>query len=69
MKINPHATVVPFIVMVDFDDYASIEDFDFQKHDQYNYFVIERSHSIETRRCLVKEHPTTIMIWYGPKRN
>ena len=40
MKINPHATVVPFIVMVDRHECASIEDLDVRKHDQYNYFLI-----------------------------
>ena len=33
MKINPHATVVPFIVLVDPNECASIEDFDGRKHD------------------------------------
>ena len=33
MKINPHATVVPFIVMVDLEECETIEDFDIRKHD------------------------------------
>ena len=53
MKINPHVTVVPFIVMVDRNECASIQDFDVRKHDQYNYFVIGGSHSAEARRQLV----------------
>ena len=40
MKINPHANVVPFIVIVDPTECASVEEFDVRKHDQYNYFVI-----------------------------
>ena len=36
MKINPHATVVPFIVMVDADECSAIEYFDVRKYDQYN---------------------------------
>ena len=36
MKINPHATVVPFIVMVDPDECSAIEYFDVRNHDQYN---------------------------------
>ena len=65
MKINPHATVVPFIVMVDPNDCASIQDFDVRKHDQYNYFVIGGSHSAEARRQLVREHPTTYFFKYA----
>ena len=49
MKINPHATVVPFIVMVDPEECETIEDFDIRKHDQYNYFVMGGSHSAEAR--------------------
>ena len=49
MKINPHATVVPFIVMVDPEECETIEDFDIRKHDQYNYFVIGGSHSVEAK--------------------
>ena len=54
MKINPHATVVPFIVMVDPDECSCLEDFDVRKHDQYNYYVIGGSHSTEARRQLVR---------------
>ena len=49
MKINPHATVVPFIVMVDPEECPTIESFDVRKHDQYNYFVIAGSHLAEAR--------------------
>ena len=65
MKINPHATVVPFIVMVDPLECAKLEDFDVKKHDQYNYFVIGGSHSAEARRKLVREHPTTFFFKYA----
>ena len=40
MKINPHATIVLFIVMVDPVECATIEEFYVRKHDQYNYFVM-----------------------------
>ena len=65
MKINPHATVVPFIVMVDLEECLTIEDFDVRKNDQYNYFVIGGSHSAEARRQLVREHPTTFFFKYA----
>ena len=59
MKINPHAIVVPFIVMVDPYECSLLGDFDVRIHDQYNYFVIGGSHLAEARREFVKEHPTT----------
>ena len=49
MKINPHAKVVSFIVMVDPEECPTIESFDVRKHDQYNYFVIGGSPSAEAR--------------------
>ena len=55
MKINPHATVVPFIFMVDAEECATIDAFDVRKHEQYNDYVFGGSRS----RQLVKEHPTT----------
>ena len=64
MKINPHATVVPFIVMVDPDECSKLEDFNVRKHNQYNYFVIGGSHSVEARKQLVREHPTTFFFKY-----
>ena len=60
MKINPHATSVLFIVMVDPEECPTIEAFDVRKHDQYNYFVIGGS-----RRQLVREHPTTFFFKYA----
>ena len=65
MNINPHATVVPFIVMVDPLECAELEDFDVKKHDQYNYFVSSGSHSVEARRKLIREHPTTFFFKYA----
>ena len=65
MKINPHATVVPFIVMVDPDECSRLEDFDVRKHESYNYYVIGGSHSAEARRQLVREHPTTYFFKYA----
>ena len=47
MKINPHAIAVPFIVMVDPEEYPTIDSFDVRKHDQYNHFVVGGSHSAE----------------------
>ena len=63
-KINPHMTILPFIVMVDLDESVTLEDFDVRKHNQYNYFVIGGSHSAEGRRQLVREHPTTFFFKY-----
>ena len=40
MKINLHASVVPFIVVVDLEECPDIDVFDVRKHEQYNYFVI-----------------------------
>ena len=65
MQINPHATVVPFFVMVDPNKCSAIEYFDVRKHDQYNYFVIGGSHSAEARRQLVREHPPTFFFKYA----
>ena len=59
MKINLHATIVPFIDMVDPEECATKDAFDVRKHEQCNYYVIGGSHSAEARRQLVKEHPTT----------
>ena len=47
MKINPHAIVVPFIVMVDPIECASVQEFVVKKHEQYNDLVIGGSHSTE----------------------
>ena len=65
MKINPHATVVPFLVMVDPDQCANVHDFDISNPEKYQYFVIGGSHSAEARRQLVKEHPTTYFFKYA----
>ena len=65
MKINPHATVVPFLVMVDPQQCAAINDFDISNPEKYQYFVIGGSHSAEARRQLVQEHPTTYFFKYA----
>ena len=65
MKINPHATVVPFLVMVDPSQCPSINDFDISNPEKYQYFVIGGSHSAEARRQLVMEHPTTYFFKYA----
>ena len=65
MKINPHATVVPFLVLVDPEECDRVEKFDIRRHDQYNYYVIGGSHSAEARRQLIKEHPTTYFFKYA----
>ena len=64
MNLNPHATVVPFIVMVDPEECPTIEAFDARKHYQYNYFVIGGSHSAKARQQLVREHPTAFFFKY-----
>ena len=40
MKINPHATVVPFLVMVDHDYCPVVVDFKYSSADDYTYYVI-----------------------------
>ena len=55
MKINLHATVVPFIVMVHPKECANIDTLDVRKHAQYNYYVIGGSYSALARRQLAKE--------------
>ena len=52
MKINPHATIVPFLVMVDPDQCPTSADFG-------------GSHSAEARRQLVKEYPLTPYFKYA----
>ena len=51
--------------MVHPDDCSSLGDFNVRKHDQYNYYVIGGSHSVEARRQLVKEHSTTYFFKYA----
>ena len=60
MKINPHATIVPFLVMVDPDQCPIIADFKYSSTDDYTYYVIGGSHSTEAQRQLVKEYPLTV---------
>ena len=65
MKINPHATVVPFLVMVDPDQCPTSADFKYKSADDYTYYVIGGSHSAEARRQLVKEYPLTPYFKYA----
>ena len=63
-KINPHATVVPFLVMVDRDQCPTVVDFKYKSVDDYTYDVIGGSHLAEARRQLVKEYPLTPYFKY-----
>ena len=65
MKINPHATVVPFLVMVDPEQCPTVADFKYSSSDDYTYYVIGGSHSAEARRQLVKEYPLTPFFKYA----
>ena len=65
MKINPHATVVPFLVMVDQEQCPTVADFKYSSADDYTYYVIGGSHSAEARRQLVKEYPLTPFFKYA----
>ena len=47
MKINPHATIVPFLVMEDPDQCPTTVDFKYSSPDDYTYYVIGRSHLAE----------------------
>ena len=68
MKINPHATLVSFIIMLDPDECSRLEDFDVRKHESYNHYVIGGSHSAEARRKLIREHPTTYFFKYAERK-
>ena len=65
MKINLHATVVPFLIMVDPDQCPTTTDFKYKSVDGYTYYVIGGSHSAEARRQLVKEYPLTPYFKYA----
>ena len=65
MSINPHATIVPFVVMVDPDQCPTIVDFKYKSIDDYTYYVIGGSHSVEARQQLVKEYPLTPYFKYS----
>ena len=64
MKINLHATIVPFFVTVDPDQCPTAADFKYKSADDYTYYVIGGSHSAEARRKLVKEYPFTSYFKY-----
>ena len=59
MKISPHATVIPFLVMVDREQCPSPGDSKHSSVDDYTYYFIRGSHSTEARRQLIKEYPLT----------
>ena len=40
MKINPHATVVPFLVIVDHDQCPIVADFKYKSAYDYTYYII-----------------------------
>ena len=65
MKINPHATVVPFLVMVDPDQCPTTADFKYKSAYVYTYYIIGGSHLAEARRQLVKEYPLTPYFKYA----
>ena len=44
---------------------SDINDFDISNPEKYQYFVIGGSHSLETKRQLVMEHPTTYFFKYA----
>ena len=64
MKIIPHTTNIPFLVMVDHDQCSTIADFKYSSADYYTYYVIGGSHSAEARRQLVKEYILTPFFKY-----
>ena len=65
MKINPHATIFPFLVMVDPDQCPIVADFKYSSVDDYTYYVIGGSHSAKARHQLVKEYPLTPFFKYA----
>ena len=65
MKINLHATVVPFLVMVDLDQCPTTVDFKYRSADDYSYYVIGGSYSAEVRRQLMKQYPLTPFFKYA----
>jgi hypothetical protein len=58
MQINPHATVVLFLMMIDPVQCGDVDDCNMANLEK-SYFVIGGSHSAEARRKLIKEYPTT----------
>ena len=65
MKINPHVTIVPFVVMIDLDQCPIVADFKYSLADDNTYYVIGGSHSVEARRQLVMEYPLTPFFKYA----
>ena len=65
MKINLHATVVPFLAMVDPDQCPTTVDFKYSSTDDYSYYVIGGSHLAEVRRQLMKQYPLIPFFKYA----
>ena len=49
MKLNPHATVVPLLFMVDPDQCPIPVDFKYKSVDDYTYYIGGGSHSAEAQ--------------------
>ena len=64
MKINLYATDVPFLVMVDLEQFLTVANFKYSSSNDYTYYVIGGSLSTEARRQLVKEYPLTPFFKY-----
>ena len=64
MKISPHATVIPFLVMVDPEQCLTVADFKYSSSNDYKYYVIGGSHSAEAQRTLIKEYLLTSFFKY-----
>ena len=65
MKINRHATVVSFLVMVDPDQCPTVAEFKYSSANDDTYYMIGGSHFVEARRQLVKEYPLTPFFKYA----
>ena len=65
VKINPHATLVPLLVMVNLDQCPTVADFKYKSTYDYTYYVIGGSHSAEAQQQLVKEYPSTPYFKYA----
>jgi hypothetical protein len=53
LKINPHAIVVPILVIVDPTQCGDMYDFDIANLEKYNYFI-DASHSAKGRRNILQ---------------
>ena len=64
MKINPHATIMSFLVMVDPEQWLTVANFKYNSANDHTYYVIGGSHYVEAQRQLVKEYPLTPFFKY-----